>query len=221
MLRIREEGRSPGWVNVLLHQREHQGQITNWDARHSQDTLHCPSSSRSNETSHIYLIDRQEFRNHYAVRRPGFGQARLTKDQGMGVREQKERSRLRTEVQSRCHGVRGNQGGSDRGQQQFDELAGRRCWWGTTHSAEVFLKSPPFRLNLIGRSGAPICWIGFRKNSAIRHQRIPATASLGWIAQYTLTMLTQVDKLEFLVLVDNCKSVSSQMPRLIHSIGQA
>lgn len=47
------------------------------------------------------------------------------------------------------------------------------------------------------------------------------TASLGWIAQYTLTMLTQVDKLEFLVLVDNCKSVSSQMPRLIHSIGQA
>jgi len=36
------------------------------------------------------------------------------------------------------------------------------------------LEKPAFQLNLIGRSGAPICWIGFRKNSAIRHQRIPA-----------------------------------------------
>jgi len=173
MLRIREEGRSPGWVNVLLHQREHQGQITNWDARHSQDTLHCPSSSRSNETSHIYLIDRQEFRNHYAVRRPGFGQARLTKDQGMGVREQKERSRLRTEVQSRCHGVRGNQGGSDRGQQQFDArwtemLVGHHPFCGS------ILEKPAFQAEPDRQEWSAYLLDRVQKNSAIRHQRIPA-----------------------------------------------
>ncbi len=79
---------------------------TSRDACHSQYSLHCPASTRSDQASHIHLVDGQELGYHNASRSLGFGRIRLTKDEGMGVGEDEESPRLGSKVECGCHGGR-------------------------------------------------------------------------------------------------------------------